>query len=271
VEKPPLPAGVQPCAVVSGVRRQEIGSGNHDRSTTVLSCMPDLRRHLADALSAANAFFGILSCVAALSGRADVSLLLLIAGAVCDGLDGAAARRFGGTRFGVLADDVADAISYGIAPAIAVAVVTQGLAGTVVGVVYGALTLTRLVYFTLHKGLPGDDPRVFRGLPSTVGAVIALSAAILWSQTPVLVAFAAGAAVALMVGFDAGFLHPGRALQALPRQQQVRLVVVVAAVLGLALWSGPAVLATVALVAAGGYALTPPLSAFQRVLDARRA
>jgi CDP-diacylglycerol--serine O-phosphatidyltransferase len=245
--------------------------GIHDHPTTVQTGMPDLRRHLADALSAANAFFGVLSCAAALSGRADLSWLLLIAGAVCDGLDGAAARRFGGTRFGVLADDVADAISYGIAPAIAVAVVTQGQAGTIVGVVYGGLTLTRLVYFTLHKGLPGDDPRVFRGLPSTVGAVIALSAAILWSATPVLVAFAAGAAVALMVGFDAGFLHPGRALQALPRAQQLQVVVGVVVVVAVALWSGPAVLATVALIAALAYAVTPPLSAFQRVMDARRA
>ena len=67
----------------------------------------DLRRHLADALSAANAACGVASTCFALAGRADVSLLLLLAGAVCDGLDGAAARRFGGTRFGVLADDVA--------------------------------------------------------------------------------------------------------------------------------------------------------------------
>ena len=79
--------------------------------------------------------------------------------AICDGLDGAAARRFGGTRFGVLADDVADAISYGVAPAIAVAIATSGIEGTAVGVVYGTLTLTRLVFFTLRKGLPGDDRR----------------------------------------------------------------------------------------------------------------
>lgn len=120
--------------------------------------MPDPRRHLADLLSAGNAFFGVASCFFALQGRADVSLVLLMAGAVCDGLDGAAARRFGGTRFGVLADDVADAISCGVAPAIAVAVVTSGVEGTAVGVVYGALTIARLAFFTLRKGLPGEGP-----------------------------------------------------------------------------------------------------------------
>jgi predicted PurR-regulated permease PerM len=74
-----------------------------------------------------------------------------------------------------------------------------------------------------------------------------------------------------MVGFDAGFLHPGRALQALPRAQQLQVVVGVVVVVAVALWSGPAVLATVALIAALAYAVTPPLSAFQRVMDARRA
>ena len=64
-------------------------------------------------------------------------------GAVCDGLDGAAARRFGGTRFGVLADDVADAISYAVAPAIAVATSVSGAAGTAIGVAFGALTILR--------------------------------------------------------------------------------------------------------------------------------
>jgi predicted PurR-regulated permease PerM len=49
------------------------------------------------------------------------------------------------------------------------------------------------------------------------------------------------------------------------------VVVGVVVVVAVALWSGPAVLATVALIAALAYAVTPPLSAFQRVMDARRA
>jgi len=233
--------------------------------------MPDLRRHLADLLSAGNAFFGVASCVFALQGRPDVSLVLLIAGAVCDGLDGAAARRFGGTRFGVLADDLADAISYGVAPAIAVAVATSGLEGTAVGVVYGALTMARLVFFTLRKGTPGDDPATFRGLPSTVGAVIVLCAAILWPGSPTIVAFFAGVAVTLMVGFDAGFAHLGRSAFALPARRRLGVAAAAVLVLTFAAALGPAVLASALLAGALPYALAPHVRAFRDVLRARRA
>lgn len=170
---------------------------------------------------------GAASIVCAAHGRVDVSLLLLLLGAVFDSLDGAAARRFGGTRFGVLADDVADAVSYAVAPGVAIAHVVDGVAGTVVGVVFVALTVTRLVYFTLRKGQPGDDPRHFRGMPSTVGGVVALAAAILFPVQPALVAFVAGMAVVLMVSFDAGFLHLGRAVGALPPPTRRRIAGVV--------------------------------------------
>ena len=230
----------------------------------------DLRRHLADALSAANAACGVASTCFALAGRADVSLLQLLAGAVCDGLDGAAARRFGGTRFGVLADDVADAISYAIAPAVAVAVVTAGVEGTVIGVVYGALTIARLVFFTLKKGAPDTDPGVFRGLPSTVGGVFVIAAAILAPHQPALVAFAAGMAVVLMVSFDAGFVHLGRSLAELdPRRRRVVLAVAAVTVVSAAVL-GPHVLASAALATAVAYAFTPHLQSFATAIQQRQ-
>jgi CDP-diacylglycerol--serine O-phosphatidyltransferase len=237
----------------------------------MVSATMDLRRHLADTLSAANAACGVASAVFAFHGRADLSLLLLLAGAVFDGLDGAAARRFGGTRFGVLADDVADAISYAIAPAIAVAVVTTGVEGTVVGVVYGALTIARLVFFTLKKGAPDTDPGQFRGLPSTVGGVLVIAAAILAPHQPVLVAFAAGMAVVLMVSFDAGFVHLGRAFAALAPAHRRRVGLLAAGTIVVAAALGPTVLATAALWCALAYAFTPHLQAFASAVQAHRA
>jgi CDP-diacylglycerol--serine O-phosphatidyltransferase len=228
-------------------------------------------RHLADTLSLMNALCGVASVVAAARGRADLSLLLLLVGAVFDALDGAAARRFGGTRLGVLADDVADGISYALAPGVAIAHVVAGVEGTVTGVVFVALTVARLVFFTLKKGAADTDPRHFRGLPSTVGGVIALSSAILWREQPALVAFVAGMAVVLMVSFDAGFLHLGRALGELQPAQRARVVVVVAAVLGAALLLGPSVLATAALATALSYAFGPHVQAFSRAVVERRA
>jgi CDP-diacylglycerol--serine O-phosphatidyltransferase len=214
-------------------------------------------RHLADLLSATNAVCGIVSCGFAVMGRPDVSLLLLLVGAVCDGLDGAAARRFGGTRFGVLADDVADAISYAIAPAIAVAVAVSGHAGTAIGVVFGALTVLRLVFFTLKKNAADTDPSVFRGMPSTVGGVVVLSAAILWPHTPSVVAFVAGAAVVFMISFDASFAHLGRTLGALRREDRQRTGLVVVGIAAVAVALGPAVLATVCMSCALVYAAAP--------------
>jgi CDP-diacylglycerol--serine O-phosphatidyltransferase len=90
--------------------------------TSILSIRPWKKHPLhwvADLLSAANLACGALSIHLALQQRLSWCLVLLGLGALFDGLDGAAARRWGGSRFGVLADDVADGISYGIAPAVA--------------------------------------------------------------------------------------------------------------------------------------------------------
>ena len=218
-------------------------------------------------MSAGNAVCGVVSCVFAAAGRPDVSLLLLLVGAVLDGLDGAAARRFGGTRLGVLADDFADAISYAVAPAIAVAVVTSGVEGTVIGVVFGALTVLRLVFFTLKKNAVDTDPAVFRGLPSTVGGIVALSAAILWPTTPSVVGFAAGAAVILMISFDAAFAHPGRLAQSLPSSTRIRLGLLTVAVVAVAIALGPTVLATAALCCAVVYAAVPVVTQLRTASD----
>ena len=59
------------------------------------------KRFIADALSGANLFCGVFSMIFASIGRVDFSLLFLMIGAAFDGFDGAAARKFGGTRWGV--------------------------------------------------------------------------------------------------------------------------------------------------------------------------
>jgi phosphatidylserine synthase len=158
---------------------------------------------------------------------------------------------------GVLADDAADAVSYAVAPAVAVAVTTSGPEGTAIGLLFGALTIVRLVFFTLKKDAPDTNPAVFRGLPSTVGGIVALAAAILWPQSPELVGFAAGAAVVFMVSFDAAFAHPGRLLQTLPMEARLRLGVTAVAVAAVAVALGPTVLATMCLACATAYAAVP--------------
>ena len=67
---------------------------------------PRPERHIADLFSLSNLLFGLVSIAWSLQGRYALALFCVALGAVCDGLDGAAARKWGGTRLGVLADDV---------------------------------------------------------------------------------------------------------------------------------------------------------------------
>ena len=173
-------------------------------------------RRVADLLSGGNLVAGLASVAMALLGRVELCLPLLLLGAALDGMDGAAARRWGGSRFGVYADDIADGVSYGLAPGVALATtVGGGWAGWLMGAAFTLLTWTRLVYFTLN--METADPERFSGLPSTAGAIIALCAVLCAGSHPGLVGLLAGAAAALMVAFDARYLHPGRWLAQNPR------------------------------------------------------
>jgi CDP-diacylglycerol--serine O-phosphatidyltransferase len=167
-------------------------------------------RFLADALSAGNLLCGVVSIGCAIASRFDLSLGFLLLGAVLDGLDGLAARRYGGTRIGVYADDVADGVNYGIAPGVALGYALGGVEGACVGAFFTAFTLSRLVYFTLDKDT--GDPRFFPGVPSTIGGLIALSSILVFAEQPALIGLAVGIACAQMVSFKTHYRHVGRAL-----------------------------------------------------------
>jgi len=166
------------------------------------------KRFVADSLSFANALCGVGSIYFASQGEVLICLVLLLTGAAFDGLDGAAARKWGGTRFGVYSDDIADGINYAIAPGVALAYGIGGRDGIVVGVVFSVLTISRLVFFTLNKS--GSDPSYFAGVPSTIGAIVALSSLLVFGRSPAVVGLFVGIAVVLMVSFDSAYRHLGR-------------------------------------------------------------
>jgi phosphatidylserine synthase len=125
-----------------------------------------------------NATMGISAIVLAQNGRFHLSMVLLVFAAVFDKLDGAAARKLGlieeptpGVRhitLGMILDDVADLISFCIAPAAIGAAYLPGDQGFWVLVLYAVLGLARLIYFTLDtKATPG----YFKGLPSPAAAL----------------------------------------------------------------------------------------------------
>lgn len=168
------------------------------------------KRFIADALSASNLLCGVFSMVFASHGKFGISLLLLMLGAAFDGFDGAAARKFGGTRLGVYSDDVADGVNYGIAPGVALYYALGGIEGLVAGILFSTFTISRLVYFTLNKSY--SDPNYFSGVPSTIGGIVTLCAIILFKDMPVLTGLMVGIACMQMVSFDAHYRHLGRAL-----------------------------------------------------------
>ena len=167
------------------------------------------KRFIADTLSGLNFICGLISIYYSLQGKFETSLLFLLLGAAFDGFDGAAARKFGGTKFGVYSDDIADGMNYGIAPAFAVYALMQGVEGLIIGTFYAVFTLSRLVYFTLNKD--EGDPGYFAGVPSPVGGMIVMSSVVLFTQQVLWVSFLVGVSSTLMVSFKTPYVHVFRA------------------------------------------------------------
>ena len=167
------------------------------------------KRFIADLLSASNLLCGIFSMVFASRGQLEFSLLLLILGAAFDGFDGAAARRWGGTRWGVYSDDIADGVNYGIAPGVAIYFTIGGAEGALIGALFSAFTISRLIFFTLNK--ENSDPNYFLGVPSTTGGLITMCSLILFSQHLAILGLMVGAACVQMVSFTTHYRHLGRA------------------------------------------------------------
>lgn len=107
--------------------------------------------------------------------------LLLVLGTVFDSLDGATARRFGGSSLGGQLDSLSDGITFGLVPA--ALLVTIALAGGGSGLavavavagflVYLSGALLRLADFCAVR----DEDTDFVGLPSPLAALLAVSAA----------------------------------------------------------------------------------------------
>lgn len=185
-------------------------------ASTVLSAIVALyslgvlqKRFIADALSAANLLCGSIAIYSSTQHRFDIALLFVIMGAAFDGFDGAAARRWGGTRIGVYSDDVADGVNYGIAPAVALYFLLDGLSGIMLGVFYGLFVVSRLVFFTLMKS--ASDPNYFRGVPSPVGGLTTMSSIVVFGDEPAIIGLMVGIACAQMVAFSTDYRHLGRA------------------------------------------------------------
>ena len=226
------------------------------------------KRFIADLLSLANLSCGFVSMWFASRGAFEVSLVFLILGAGFDGFDGAAARRWGGTRWGVYSDDVADGTNYGIAPGVALYFALDGgVVGVVAGTLYAVFTVSRLVFFTLDKD--AADPNYFRGVPSTIGGVVTLCSIIVFRDSPGLLGIMVGIACAQMVSFATHYRHLGRALAKRRRALVGAPVYLLVLLFGARIW-GSAGSAAIVLACALAYGMWPTVLAFRDVIARRR-
>lgn len=125
-----------------------------------------------DLVSLTNLIFGVAAISLAHAGNYDLALILLLLAAVADGVDGFVARKFGGGKLGEELDSLADAISFGIAPALFICYrFGDNILITLVAYFYivcGVLRLAR------YNAIPIEKPG-FQGLPITAGCVVLAS------------------------------------------------------------------------------------------------
>ena len=169
----------------------------------------------ADILSTLNFFCGITSLYLTHQFSFAWAIFVIILGQLFDLFDGRMAEKHGGTKYGPYLDDVADFVSFGLAPAYII-YKSDGTLALTFGLIYVAGVAYRLIRFIAFDKKRNDLPEgVFNGLPSPAGALIVLGAALvvppnnLW----LMAAFSVG----LMIS-HIRFAHLGRVvLQHIPK------------------------------------------------------
>ncbi len=130
---------------------------------------------MADLFTLLNALAGLLGVVAAATGRLDIAAAMIAMSVVLDGTDGAAARLWGGGPLGPFLDTLADLLSFGILPAVmlAVGLPSIGVFGFVFAALWLIASMLRLARFEVLR--EPAKPRYYSGM-TTTGAAVLLAA-----------------------------------------------------------------------------------------------
>ncbi len=146
-------------------------------------------RLYADILSMLNFCCGVTSLILTWHHHFAWAICIIIMGQLFDLFDGRMALKHGGTKYGPYLDDIADFVSFGLAPAYVV-VQRGGNLAWVFALVFVAGVAFRLVRFVaVDKKRTDLPPGIFNGFPSPAGALIVLGAslvaspAVLWMFT----------------------------------------------------------------------------------------
>jgi CDP-diacylglycerol---serine O-phosphatidyltransferase len=172
-------------------------------------------RLYADILSTLNFFCGITSLYFTYHHHFAWAICIIIVGQLFDLFDGRMAEKHGGTQYGPLLDDIADFVSFGLAPAYVI-VQSSGIMSWFFAATFIAGVAFRLIRFITVDKKQNDLPDgVFNGLPSPAGALLVLGAALI--GPPLVLWTFAALSIGLMVS-HIRFAHFGRIiLQKMPR------------------------------------------------------
>jgi CDP-diacylglycerol--serine O-phosphatidyltransferase len=132
---------------------------------------------LPNFFTAASAFLGVLSIVAASNDMFGKAALYLFLALIFDGLDGRIARLTNtSSKFGVEFDSLADIVSFGVAPAMFFYYSVGdefGRIGAVLAALYVVFGAIRLARFNVMS--PSSEPSVFIGVPIPTAAVLVVT------------------------------------------------------------------------------------------------
>lgn len=172
-------------------------------------------RLYADILSTLNFCCGVAALALTSQHRFAWAICVIIVGQLFDLFDGRMAEKHGGTKYGPYLDDIADFVSFGLAPAYMM-VKAGGSIAWLFGLIFVGGVAFRLIRFvTTDKNRTDLPPGIFNGLPSPAGALIVLGAALVCPPNVLL--GVATLSVALMVS-HIRFAHFGRIiLKRMPR------------------------------------------------------
>jgi CDP-diacylglycerol--serine O-phosphatidyltransferase len=136
-------------------------------------------RLLPSALTVAAICLGLTSIKFALDGLATQAMAFLAAAAILDALDGRMARVLNATsKMGEEIDSLADAVNFGVAPALIVyaTLLSPSRMGWIVVLLYAVCIVLRLARFNalLDEDQPAYEKEFFVGMPAPAGAIGAI-------------------------------------------------------------------------------------------------
>ena len=137
------------------------------------------RMLLPNTLTLINVCIGLSSIKFALDARFELSIIAILFAAVFDVLDGRVARLLKGTSLvGKELDSLADAISFGVAPAFIMyfwSLNSLGKFGWLLTMIYVVCVILRLARFNVNSNSePSWRDNFFEGVPSPAGGILIL-------------------------------------------------------------------------------------------------